>query len=62
MAIDAEVLANANAAVALAGFYGTFVYGPVVDGAFVKERLTVGLADGILNGVRPFTTECFMFS
>ncbi|CCM01825.1 uncharacterized protein FIBRA_03893 [Fibroporia radiculosa] len=34
----------------LAGYYGTFVFVPVVDGTFIVERPTVTITGGRLNG------------
>lgn len=58
--VDAQILADANAAVAAAALYGTYVFVPVVDGTAIKERLTVALARGILNGVRPCVPGFFV--
>ncbi|KAG8212817.1 Alpha/Beta hydrolase protein [Butyriboletus roseoflavus] len=48
--VAAETLQTANDALVDSGFYGTFVFVPVVDGTFILERPTVTLAKGQVNG------------
>ena len=50
-AADASVLQAANTKINLAGFYGTFVFVPVIDGTFIVERPTVTLEKRRVNGV-----------
>ncbi len=33
------------------GFFGTFVFVPVVDGDFIKQRPALALLEGKVNGV-----------
>ncbi|KAH7888188.1 Alpha/Beta hydrolase protein [Phlebopus sp. FC_14] len=47
---DVSALETLNYNINLAGFYGTFVFVPVVDGTFIIERPTVTLSKGHLNG------------
>ncbi|KAH7888217.1 Alpha/Beta hydrolase protein [Phlebopus sp. FC_14] len=46
---DVSALQTVNYNINLAGFYGTFVFVPVVDGTFIIERPTVTIAKGRLN-------------
>ena len=49
--VDASALQTANTKINLAGFYGTFVFVPVIDGTFIVERPTVTLEKRRVNGV-----------
>ncbi|KAF8157700.1 Alpha/Beta hydrolase protein [Mycena galopus ATCC 62051] len=49
-AVDQSILQTANAAINNAGFYGTFMTVPVVDGEFITQRPTLSLAEGKVNG------------
>ncbi|KAH9833428.1 Alpha/Beta hydrolase protein [Rhodofomes roseus] len=49
-AADASTLQAANYAINLAGFFGTFVFVPVIDGTFIVERPTVTLERRRVNG------------
>ena len=51
-AADVNSLQCANLEVDSSGFFGTFVFVPVVDGSFITERPTQLLKAGKLNGVR----------
>ncbi|KAH9481796.1 putative secreted lipase [Psilocybe cubensis] len=48
--VDVNTLQNANAAINLSGFFGTFVFVPVIDGTFSTDRPTVLLKEGKVNG------------
>ncbi|KAH7906561.1 Alpha/Beta hydrolase protein [Hygrophoropsis aurantiaca] len=48
--VDASVLQNANYNLSATGFYGSYVFVPVVDGTFIVERPSVTLARGQVNG------------
>ncbi|PPQ63569.1 hypothetical protein CVT24_004866 [Panaeolus cyanescens] len=47
---DVNTLQNANEAVNRLGFFGTFVFSPVVDGTFIRDRPSAVLATGKFNG------------
>ncbi|KAJ7082934.1 Alpha/Beta hydrolase protein [Mycena belliarum] len=47
---DAATLQNANSNINLAGFFGTFTLVPVVDGTFIRQRPTLSLLEGKVNG------------
>ncbi|EGO04022.1 hypothetical protein SERLA73DRAFT_175754 [Serpula lacrymans var. lacrymans S7.3] len=47
---DISVLETINTNINLNGFFGTFVFVPVVDGTFIVERPTVTIGKGQLNG------------
>lgn len=50
--VDITTLAAANLNIAYNAFYGTWVFVPVVDGTFIKQRPTVALKQlKKLNGV-----------
>ena len=51
-AADVNSLQNANVDINNSGFFGTFVFVPVVDGNFITERPTELLKAGKFNGVR----------
>ncbi|KAK0463611.1 Alpha/Beta hydrolase protein [Desarmillaria tabescens] len=48
--VDADVLEQINTDLCNSGFFGTFVFVPVVDGDFIKQRPTLALRDGKVNG------------
>ncbi|KAK0239582.1 Alpha/Beta hydrolase protein [Armillaria nabsnona] len=48
---DIGVLEQINIDLCISGFYGTFVFVPVVDGEFIKQRPTVALREGKVNGI-----------
>ena len=50
-AVDVNSLENANLDINASGFFGTFVFVPVVDGSFITERPTELLMAGKVNGV-----------
>ncbi|PBK93165.1 alpha/beta-hydrolase [Armillaria gallica] len=47
---DVNVLEQINVDLCGSGFFGTFVFVPVVDGDFIKQRPTVALREGKVNG------------
>ncbi|KAG7448366.1 alpha/beta-hydrolase [Guyanagaster necrorhizus] len=47
---DAGVLEEINVDLCTSGFFGTFVFVPVVDGDFIRQRPTVALGEGKVNG------------
>ncbi|KAG1753521.1 Alpha/Beta hydrolase protein [Suillus paluster] len=49
-AADVNTLETLNYNINLNGFFGTFVFVPVVDGTFIVERPTVTISKGCLNG------------
>ncbi|THV05677.1 alpha/beta-hydrolase [Dendrothele bispora CBS 962.96] len=49
---DVALLSAANIQIAAAGFFGTFTFGPVVDGSFIAQRPSELLAEGHLNKVQ----------
>ncbi|KAJ4480045.1 Alpha/Beta hydrolase protein [Lentinula aciculospora] len=49
-AVDVTALEDANVIINAAGFYGTFVFVPVVDGSFITQRPTEALKQGKVNG------------
>ena len=51
-AVDVDSLQSANLEINASGFFGTFVFVPVVDGNFITERPTELLKAGKVNGVR----------
>ena len=51
VAVDSDILSQANDAVVSSAFYGTYVFVPVVDGTFITERPTVTLDRQVVNGV-----------
>ncbi|PPQ68679.1 hypothetical protein CVT26_002961 [Gymnopilus dilepis] len=48
--VDANTLQAANTQINLAGFFGTFVFVPVVDGTFITDRPTQMLREQRTNG------------
>ncbi|KAK0441071.1 Alpha/Beta hydrolase protein [Armillaria borealis] len=48
---DVDVLEQINTDLCISGFFGTFVFVPVVDGDFIKQRPTVALREGKVNGI-----------
>ena len=51
-AVDVNSLGSVNLEINARGFFGTFVFVPVVDGSFITERPTELLKAGKVNGVR----------
>ncbi|KAJ4478531.1 Alpha/Beta hydrolase protein [Lentinula lateritia] len=49
-AVDAAALEIVNGNVNVAGFYGTFVFVPVIDGSFITQRPTEAMKQGKVNG------------
>ncbi|KAJ6520815.1 Alpha/Beta hydrolase protein [Mycena vulgaris] len=49
-AADASVLEAANNNISLGGFFGTFLFVPVIDGEFIPQRPTIALLEGKVNG------------
>ena len=49
---DVESLQSANLEINASGFFGSYVFVPVVDGTFITERPTELLKAGKVNGVR----------
>ncbi|KAI0688126.1 cephalosporin esterase [Cytidiella melzeri] len=49
---DEGTLQNANIAINLSGFYGTYAVVPVVDGEFIQDSPSKQITSGILNGER----------
>lgn len=49
--VDESTLQNANVAINLSGFFGTFVVVPVIDGEFITGSPSKQIASGRLNGV-----------
>ncbi|KAJ7913325.1 alpha beta-hydrolase [Mycena leptocephala] len=49
-AADATVLETANTNINVAGFFGTFLLVPVVDGDFITQRPTLSFMEGKVNG------------
>ncbi|KAK0196594.1 Alpha/Beta hydrolase protein [Armillaria mellea] len=47
---DVDILEQINIDLCGSGFFGTFVFVPVVDGDFIKQRPTVALREGKVNG------------
>ncbi|KAF7328399.1 Carboxylic ester hydrolase [Mycena venus] len=48
--VDASILETANVAINAAGFYGTWLLVPVIDGEFITQRPSLSLAQGKING------------
>ncbi|KAL0571562.1 hypothetical protein V5O48_010403, partial [Marasmius crinis-equi] len=59
-AVDAGLLATINEDINPAGFFGTFTFVPVIDGAFVKRRLTEDLKQGKFNGSAPADVRSYV--
>ena len=53
-AVDVNSLQSANIDINARGFFGTFVFVPVVDGSFITKRPTELMKAGKVNGVRSF--------
>ncbi|KAJ3990187.1 alpha/beta-hydrolase [Lentinula detonsa] len=49
-AVDATTLEAINSHINIEGFFGTFVFVPVVDGRFITQRPTEALKQGKVNG------------
>ncbi|KAJ7203223.1 alpha/beta-hydrolase [Mycena rebaudengoi] len=49
-AVNVNTLENANSNINRAGFYGTFVFVPVMDGTFIRQRATEALLQRKVNG------------
>ncbi|KAJ3743975.1 Alpha/Beta hydrolase protein [Lentinula detonsa] len=49
-AADVSVLRTVNANIQGAVFFGTFAFVPVIDGSFIRQRPTVALREGKING------------
>ncbi|KAF7359803.1 COesterase domain-containing protein [Mycena venus] len=49
-AVDATTLEAVNTNITTSAFFGTFVFVPVVDGAFITQRPTLSLLEGKVNG------------
>ncbi|KAK0463613.1 Alpha/Beta hydrolase protein [Desarmillaria tabescens] len=47
---DVNLLEQINNDLSLSAFYGTFVFVPVVDGHFIKQRPTLAFLEGKVNG------------
>jgi hypothetical protein len=54
---DATTLENANMKNNGDGFFGTVALVPVVDGEFIRQRASLALAYGKVNGVRSSTSS-----
>ncbi|KAJ7183623.1 Alpha/Beta hydrolase protein [Mycena filopes] len=48
--VDANTLQTANTQINNAGYWGTFVFVPVVDGTFITQRPTLSFLQGKVNG------------
>ncbi|KAF5353757.1 hypothetical protein D9757_012936, partial [Collybiopsis confluens] len=48
--VDPNTLETINNNINLAGFFGTFVFVPVVDGTFITQRPTLSFKQGKVNG------------
>ena len=51
-AVDVKTLQSANLDINNSGFFGTYVFVPVVDGCFITDRPSELLKAGTVNGVR----------
>lgn len=49
--VDLETFNAVNDNIALSGFFGTFVFVPVVDGTFIVERPIQTIQKGHINAV-----------
>ncbi|KAJ7616829.1 Alpha/Beta hydrolase protein, partial [Mycena polygramma] len=49
-AADVNTLQAANTQISNGGFFGTFLFVPVVDGSFITQRPTLSLQQGKVNG------------
>lgn len=52
--VNEGTLQNANIAINLSGFFGTFVVVPVIDGEFITGSPSRQIESGRLNGVSDF--------
>ncbi|KAG7095883.1 hypothetical protein E1B28_006572 [Marasmius oreades] len=52
---DTQALQAANMNVSMAGFYGTYMFVPVVDGKYVRQRPTEASKQGKVNGKGLYT-------
>ena len=59
--VDVNSLENANLEINNSGFYGTFVFVPVVDGVFITERPSLLLREGKVNIDRVSRPISFFF-
>ena len=59
--VDVNSLENANLKINNSGFYGTFVFVPVVDGGFITERPSLLLREGKVNIDRVSRPICLFF-
>ncbi|KAF9064636.1 Alpha/Beta hydrolase protein [Rhodocollybia butyracea] len=48
--VDANALGKINVNISSGGFFGTFIFAPVVDGSFIRQRPTESLKQGKVNG------------
>ncbi|KAJ7587028.1 Alpha/Beta hydrolase protein, partial [Mycena floridula] len=48
--VDAGSLETVNTNINSGGFFGTFIFVPVVDGTFITQRPTLSMAQGKVNG------------
>ncbi|KAJ7716032.1 Alpha/Beta hydrolase protein [Mycena olivaceomarginata] len=48
--VNATALETANTQITISGFYGTYLFVPVVDGSFITQRPTASLLQGAVNG------------
>ncbi|KAJ7589883.1 Alpha/Beta hydrolase protein [Mycena floridula] len=48
--VDSAALEAVNDNINNSGFFGTFVFVPVIDGTFIRERPTIAIGQGKLNG------------
>ncbi|KAK0463607.1 Alpha/Beta hydrolase protein [Desarmillaria tabescens] len=47
---NVNVLEQINIDLCVSGFFGTFVFVPVVDGEFIRQRPTIAMREGKVNG------------
>lgn len=59
---DAATLQAANTALNSAGFFGTFVFVPVIDGEFIVRRPSESLKMGRVNAVCPALRSVYLLS
>lgn len=59
--VDTSLLQAANLNITLSGFFGTFVFSPVVDGSFIVERPVETLRKGHVNGVRTLMRHLLLY-
>ncbi|KAF9064188.1 Alpha/Beta hydrolase protein [Rhodocollybia butyracea] len=48
--VDANTLGTVNSNINLGGFFGTFLFVPVIDGSFIRQRPIESLKQGKVNG------------